>query len=155
MNPVSVRPAAPADAPRLAELRYEFRSPRGPNTESREEFIRRCAVWMRERLARQDWRCWVALRDETIIGHVWLHLIEKIPNPLVEAEWHAYITNMYVQEKARGGVGGALIDAALAWCGQKDVDYIVLWPTERSRTLYERKGFAAGDAIMSQSRRGT
>jgi GNAT superfamily N-acetyltransferase len=109
---------------------------------------------MRESLAGDNWRCWVAEREKTIVGHLWLHLIEKIPNPVDEAEWHAYITNVYVQESARGGTGGALMDAALAWCEEKDVDYIILWPTERSRTLYGRKGFAVTDAIMGQSKRG-
>ena len=149
--PAIIRPAAPADAPRLAELRYEFRAPRAPSTETRDDFLDRCTRWMRERLSSDAWRCWVALRGETIIGHVWLHLIEKIPNPVAEAEWHAYITNMYVQETARGGVGGGLMDAALAWCGAREIDYIILWPTERSRTLYQKKGFAASDAIMART----
>ena len=42
------------------------------------------------------------------------------------------------------------VDAALAWCGEQDVDYIILWPTARSRTLYGRKGFAPTDAIMAE-----
>ena len=90
----TIRAATPADARRLAELRYEFRSPRSANTESREEFLQRCTEWMREHLASGIWFCWVAVRDGTIVGHVWLNLIEKVPNPVAEAEWHGYITNM-------------------------------------------------------------
>jgi GNAT superfamily N-acetyltransferase len=147
----SIREATPSDAPRLAELRYEFRSPRAPANESRDTFVRRCSEWMRDRLSNQAWHCWVAVRGQTIVGHIWLHLIEKIPNPVAEAEWHGYITNMYVQEKERGGVGGALMDAVLSWCGTQEIDYVVLWPTERSRTLYERKGFETTDAILARS----
>jgi GNAT superfamily N-acetyltransferase len=153
MEMPAIRPAAPGDARRLAELRYEFRSPRSPNTESRDEFVARCTDWMRARLASEVWRCWVATRDGDIVGHVWLHLIEKIPNPVAETEWHGYITNMYVQEQQRGGVGGALMDAALAWCQEKDVDSVILWPTQKSRTLYSRKGFSVNDAIMSRESR--
>ena len=149
----TIRPATPADARRLAELRYEFRSPRSANTESREEFLRRCTDWMREHLGSGTWFCWVAVRDGTIVGHVWLNLIEKIPNPVAEAEWHGYITNMYVQEAARGGVGGALMDAALAFCASREVDSIILWPTQGSRTLYGRKGFTVNDTIMSRESR--
>ncbi len=108
---------------------------------------------MRTRLATEVWHCWVAVQAETIVGHVWLNLIEKIPNPVAEAEWHGYITNMYVQEKARGGVGGALMDGALTWCAARDIDYIVLWPTQQSRALYGRKGFAVSSEILAQSRR--
>ena len=149
MEPI-IRPATEADAPRLAELRYEFRAPRAPNTESREAFVNRCTEWMRRRLANDTWRCWVALNGDTVVGHVWLQLIEKIPNPIAEAEWHGYITNMYVREKERGGVGGALMDAVLAWCRTREIDYVILWPTERSRPLYARKGFAVTATIMAR-----
>jgi GNAT superfamily N-acetyltransferase len=108
---------------------------------------------MEDRLATDRWFCWVAIREERIVGHVWLSLIEKIPNPVAEAEWHGYITNVYVQETSRGGVGGALMDAALAFCARRDVDSIILWPTQRSRSLYRKKGFSASDAIMSRESR--
>src|SRR6476659_7781565 len=146
----TIRPATPADASHLAELRYEFRSPRAANTESRDEFLERCTGWMQEHLAGDRWFCWVAERDGRIVGHVWLNLIDKIPNPVAEAEWHGYITNMYVQEASRGGVGDALMDAALAFCAGREVDSVILWPTQRSRSLYGRKGFSASDAIMSR-----
>src|SRR5262245_10911082 len=149
----TTRAATPADARRLAELRYEFRSPRSPNTESREEFLSRCTEWMRLHLSSDRWFCWVAERNGDVVGHVWLNLIEKIPNPVAEAEWHGYITNLYVQEASRGGVGGALMDAALAFCARRDVDSIILWPTQRSRSLYRMKGFSAIDAIMSREAR--
>jgi len=147
----TVRPATPADATRLAELRYEFRARRAPAIESREQFVRRCSEWMAPRLAAGIWRCWVAVRGQTIVGHVWLKLIEKIPNPVAEAEWHGYVSNMYVQEKERGGVGSALLDAAVEWCSEREIDYVVLWPTDRSRTLYDRKGFSTTDEIMARS----
>jgi ribosomal protein S18 acetylase RimI-like enzyme len=150
MNATTVRPATPADARRLAELRYEFRSPRAANTESREEFLERCTGWMQDHLATDRWFCWVAVRDGSIVGHVWLNLIEKIPNPVAEAEWHGYITNLYIQEASRGGLGGALMDAALAFCARREVDSIILWPTHRSRSLYGRKGFSVNDSIMSR-----
>ena len=148
---IAVRRATAVDAPRLAELRYEFRAAEAEATESREDFLRRCSEWMGRRLSGETWRCWVAVRGETIVGHLWLALVEKLPNPVAEAEWHAYITNMYVQAPERGGVGSALLEEALDWCETQDIDYIVLWPTERSRTLYARGGFGPTEAIMARS----
>ena len=148
---ITVRLATSADKTRLAELRYEFRAGRAETTESRDDFLRRCTEWMERRLTGRTWRCWVAVRGQTIVGHLWLQLIEKIPNPIAEAEWHAYITNMYVQEAERGGVGSALLREALDWCGTQDIDYVVLWPTTRSRTLYARGGFEATDAVLARS----
>jgi GNAT superfamily N-acetyltransferase len=148
---ITVRRATSADAARLAELRYEFRAGRAETTESRDEFLHRCSEWMEPRLMGETWHCWVAVRERTIVGHLWLELIEKIPNPIAEAEWHAYITNMYVQEAERGGVGSALLREALDWCGAQDIDFIVLWPTGRSRALYARAGFTVTDAVVARS----
>jgi GNAT superfamily N-acetyltransferase len=95
------------------------------------------------------WHCWVAEENEQLIGAVWLQLVEKIPNPRAEAEQHAYLTNFYVQESARGrGLGSRLFRAVIKWCESRDVHAIILWPTERSRSLYRRHGFAVREDIM-------
>jgi len=141
---VAVRLANPGDAAELARLRYEFRAAMHSPEEDREEFIARCARWMEERLVEGSrWRCWVAEADGAIAGHLWLQLIEKIPNPAPEREVHGYITNVYVCPEARGGgTGEALVAAAMDYCATAGVDSVILWPTERSRPLYARHGFA-------------
>lgn len=139
---LTVRFATPADAPRLAALRYDFRHAHAGATEDRPGFEARTAVWMRERLAaKEPWHCWVLEDGLTIVGNLWLELVEKLPNPGPEAERHAYITNVYAEEAARGGAGRMLLDAALAWCRERGVDTVILWPSEKSRTLYQRAGF--------------
>jgi GNAT superfamily N-acetyltransferase len=147
---VNVRMAMLEDARELARIRYEFRSGVNPAVESESEFVERCAAWMAERLARDGpWRCWVAEDAGAMQGHLWLCLIEKVPNPAPELEQHAYITNVYVRPDGRGvGVGKALMEAALAFCREVRVDSVILWPTERSRTLYARHGFAAPEDMM-------
>lgn len=146
----ALRIAVPADAPELARLRYEFRSTERPATEAREAFIARATAWMRERLAPgTPWRCFVAARDEAIIGHVWITLVEKVPNPGGdEPERHAYLTNLYVRPAERGGTGSALLEAAMAWCRESRVDTVILWPSERSRSLYARYGFETSPAAL-------
>lgn len=95
------------------------------------------------------WRCWIAEREGVAIGNIWLNLIEKIPNPAPEAEYHAYITNFYVLEKARGqGVGSRLLTAVLEWCKERKVHAAILWPSDRSRPLYERHGFAVREDLL-------
>jgi GNAT superfamily N-acetyltransferase len=82
-------------------------------------------------------------------GHAWLNIIEKIPNPGPEDELHAYITNVYVEYGLRNqGVGARLLDAALDYCKASRVDSVILWPTERSRSLYERHGFTRAENVM-------
>jgi GNAT superfamily N-acetyltransferase len=117
--------------------------------ESEVDFIARCAPWMRERLSAGSWRCWVAETDGEIVGHLWLHLIEKVPNPVPELEQHAYVTNVYVRTSARSsGLGAELMEAAMGYCRGEGVDSVILWPTPRSRSLYARYGFGSPDDMM-------
>ena len=143
---------SPPDAPRLAALRLEFRAAIGSAEEEDAAFIARCTAWMEARLATgSSWRAWLAERDGEILGTVWIQLIEKMPNPIAEPEENGYLTNFYVVPRAQGmGIGTALLDAALEWCREREVHAVVLWPTKRSRPLYERHGFAAPAALMEK-----
>lgn len=145
----TIRLADASDAPALAVLRYALRSSTGVATEPETEFLRRCTAWMEDRLRSDAWYCWVAEENEQLLGAVWLQLVEKIPNPRSEAEHHAYLTNFYVDGSARGkGIGTRLLRKVIDWCQTRDVHAIILWPTERSRSLYERHGFAVRDDLM-------
>jgi GNAT superfamily N-acetyltransferase len=146
-----VRRATPEDAAALAELRWEFRAGREPAVEDHEAFIARCAVWMRHEIEGDRWRAWAAVDDSGgIVGQVWTYLIEKLPNPVAERERHAYLSNLYVKPTARGGTGTALLEAALEWAGANDVDSVVLWPSERSVTLYRRHRFTRDGRVMER-----
>jgi GNAT superfamily N-acetyltransferase len=148
----AIRLATVDDVAGLARLRYEFRSTLATATESETAFRRRCESWMASRLARRDdWMCWMAVddRDERIAGSIWLQIIEKLPNPVNEPERHGYITSFFVQEHMRGaGVGSRLLSAALEASGDCKCDSVILWPTPRSRVLYERHGFTSANGLM-------
>jgi len=155
MTVSSLRRAGVGDAPALAALRYRFRTVDYPGSgtvfEDRDAFAARCGAWMERQLAQAgSWHCWVVeLADGTLGGQLWMQAIEKIPNPTVEHELLAYVTNVYVLPELRGqGLASRLLDLALAWCRTHDVDQAILWPSPKSRALYARHGFAASDATM-------
>ena len=150
-NAPLIRPATPEDAPALARMRYAFRASLGEAVEDEATFVARCTEWMAGALSNAgSWRCLVAADGAgKIIGHVWLMLIEKIPNPVVELERHAYISNVFVRQEQRSqGLGTRLMDMAIAYCREHGVDSVILWPTSRSRSLYARHGFAVRDDLM-------
>jgi GNAT superfamily N-acetyltransferase len=147
---VRVRRAKRADAGILARLRHEFRAPLGQNVESHADFLDRCEAWMHARLGSESaWRVWIAEAEGDAVGAVWLQLVEKLPNPVAESEWHGYVSNLYVRERVRAqGVGSLLLRAALDECARADVDNVILWPTPQSRSLYARHGFEAADNML-------
>jgi GNAT superfamily N-acetyltransferase len=141
---IEIREATIDDAGALAELRWEFRSTRPERVEDHDAFVLRCAAWMRAQLTTNlHWRALVAVDGARIVGQLWMHTIEKLPNPTTERERHVYVSNVYVTPSARGGVGSRLLDAALAWAASQNVDRVILWPSDRSRSIYERRGFAS------------
>ena len=145
---IEIREASAADAATLAELRWEFRAGRDPAVEDHAAFVARCTAWMAGELTAGRWRAWVAVVDGGIVGHVWVHPIEKVPNPVGERHRHVYLSNLYVQPAARGGLGTTLLNTALAWARDNGVDRVVLWPSKRSVTLYQRQKFRRGDDVM-------
>lgn len=151
---VQIRGANPSDAPALARMRFEFRAPRAPMAEAEDAFLARCVAWMEVRLMDgSPWRVWMAETGDHLVGAVWMQLVEKLPNPGDEPEQHAYVSNLYVRADHRNlGAGSALLQAVLDECRRRDVDAVFLWPTERSRPLYERFGFTHDGAVLSLER---
>jgi GNAT superfamily N-acetyltransferase len=146
----SIEIATAQNIPELVRLRYAFRSVLSAPIESETEFSERCETWMTQRLGDGRWYCWIARNDERIIGNVWIQIVEKIPAPTGEPEEHAYLTNFFMLEESRGrGVGSKLMTQALEWCASRRVHAVFLWPTTRTRPLYERHGFRSdGDAMQ-------
>lgn len=153
-RPVEIRRAVASDASALARLRYEFRAPRAPTTESEADFVERCTGWMRARLADgSSWMAWVVVADDGIVGNVWMRHVEKLPNPGEEPEWNAYVSSFYIRETFRGrGTGSQLMQLVLDEARRLGVGAVFLWPTERSRPLYERFGFTHDGAVLSLER---
>ena len=147
---VRIRLAAPDDAALLAKLRFDLRASLHELREDEAVFVERCTRWMRERLSeRGAWRCWIAERDETVTGAVWVQLIEKIPNPIAAPECYVYLTNFYVQPEDRGqGIGSQLLAEVLSWSRSNNAELVLLWPTEQSKSLYLRHGCVVADDFM-------
>ena len=97
------------------------------------------------------WRCWLAEVAGRAVGMIWLHGIEKLPNPVGEVESHGYVSSLYVAPSSRGeGLGDRLLGACLEACLAQGVDAVILWPTPRSRSLYERHGFMVREDLLER-----
>src|SRR5213596_726499 len=155
MRRFRIRVATSADWRALAEMRYRFRAELGSPAEPKSQFVRRCTSWMKKRfrVRSSPWRCWVIDDGKQLLGHVCVHLFEKMPNPVNEPELHAYVTNFYVvPEKRDRGLGRKLLNEALSWCGAQGVDAVILWATPESKALYRRCGLATSADIFELRR---
>ena len=152
MSRATIRPGERPDVPALARLRYEFRAGHDAPIESEAEFLDRCAEWMEARVVPGgSWSCWLAEEAGRAVGTIWLQRIEKLPNPVDEAESHGYVSSLYVVPSSRdAGLGGRLLDACLRSCQAEEMDAVILWPTPQSRSLYLRHGFAVREDLMER-----
>ena len=155
MARMRIRLARSSDFHGLAEMRYRFRTETGTVTETKSRFMRRCTSWMRKRFrsGSYPWRCWVADDGKRLLGHICVQLVEKIPNPVNEPEFHAYLTNFYVVPEMRDqGLGKKMLNKALSWCRTRETDAVILWATVESRPLYRRCGLAQPTDIFELRR---
>jgi GNAT superfamily N-acetyltransferase len=103
----------------------------------------------RFRVGSSAWRCWVVDDGGQLLGHVCVHLFEKMPNPVNEREVHAYLTNFYVVPEMRSrGLGRKLLKEALSWCRAQSTDAVILWATPESKSLYRRCGLLQSDDLL-------
>jgi GNAT superfamily N-acetyltransferase len=144
-----VRRAGPGDARAMAVMRYVFRTELGEPVESEQEFVARATAWLADRLELGSWTGWLAHEQEQPVGLVLVHLVEKVPNPVVEPETLGYVSSLYVRPEYRDrGVGDVLLRTAVDFCRDHGVDTVVLWPSPRSVPLYERHGFRRRGTVM-------
>ena len=99
---IAVRLAGPGDAPVLAEMRYAFRSEMAVPTEPETRFLERVARWLANRLGGGVWTGWIACASGDPVGLVLVQLVEKVPNPVPEAEYIGYVSSLYVRPRWRG-----------------------------------------------------
>ena len=149
----TIRSATVEDADQLAGLRWEFRTEFGTTaSRSLEAFVEQMRAFAADVFTEgSSWRAWVAEDGGRLVGCVWLQLIEKVPHPN-RSRWErpiAYVTNMYVEPALRGGgLGAELLDRAVTFARERDVDGLMVWPSDRSRPFYERAGFGTHGAPL-------
>jgi ribosomal protein S18 acetylase RimI-like enzyme len=148
-----IRVARADDADELARLRWDFRVEHGtPVDRSFEEFLDEFRAFAREVLAEDSpWIAWVADEGDRLVGCLWFQLVEKVPHPS-RRRWErpiGYVTNVYVEPDMRNeGLGGRLMDEALAFARERRVAEVVVWPSARSVSFYRRAGFGPEDAPL-------
>jgi GNAT superfamily N-acetyltransferase len=147
-----VRRAVAGDASALARMRLDFKredNEGAPTPASEATFVDAAGPWLRERLENGSWLAWVAEVDGQICGQVFLHAVEKVPDPYPGSAMLGYVTNFYVTRAHRGhGLGRLLLDALRTHTRTENFDTLVVWPSERSASINKRSGFALPQELL-------
>jgi GNAT superfamily N-acetyltransferase len=143
----TIEPATLADVAALARLRFAlYEEQEGSIDESPEVYRERFEGFAERALASEDWRAWVARRDDELLAAMWLHTVHRVPVPGKRAGPIGYLTNVYVvPDQRNAGLGAAILDRVTAWCRAEGFSAVIVWPTERSRPFYARGGFTRPD----------
>ncbi len=140
-----IRPADPGDASDLARLRHALYGEHSRAQEPLDVYTARFAGFVRDALASDAWRIWVADLDGRVVGAMWLQLVERVPRPGEERGSLpiGYLTNVFVEPELRdAGLGSRILREVVAWARRRGVEEIIVWPSERSYPFYERAGFS-------------
>ncbi len=139
------------DFEQLANLRWDFRMESGEEKAamSREEFVKECVDFF-EAKANGDYHFyWVAEKNGEIISQVFVHKVDMIPRPCKIDDRFGYITNDYTKPEYRNqGIGSKLLGEVIKWARNEDLELLIVYPSERAISFYERAGFRAENDVM-------
>jgi GNAT superfamily N-acetyltransferase len=145
------RLAVEDDFPRLAQMRWDFRTEERPaegalpETEFNAAFI----DFLRQAQASGMWAFWVAEEGGLIIAQAFIERIQKVPTPWLIQREIGYVTNVFTCPAYRSqGIGAQLMEHLQEWARQQNLEMLILWPSQRAVPFYERCGFTHPFRLM-------
>ena len=144
---MTVRIATAADVDAVTALRRAWAEEESGPVEDGGAFERGFADWYAAEVGRRT--TWLATTGEEPLGMLNLVEFRRMPRPGRPRSGWGYISNLFVlAEHRNGGLGRALLDAAIDAAKQREYARLVLSPSPRAVPLYERVGFARADELM-------
>lgn len=148
---MEIRLATEKDINTLAEMRWELRTEVHPGkiTCTKDEFLDYCRQFLLRRMMDDRWVLWVAEEQDQVISQLFVQIVEKVPRPGRFQDAWGYVTNVYtLPERRNQGIGSQLLQKVVEWAKEKDLELLILWPSEQSIPFYERAGFTSTNIIM-------
>lgn len=141
-----IRRAGDGDLAAIVRLRREWTQEEAGDSKD-PNFTERLAAWFaRESSGRILWLAEVGGRP---VGMMNLAVFERMPQPGRAPSRWGYLGNAFVLAAYRSqGIGRELIEAVLGYADENGFARVVLSPSERSISFYERAGFGPANALM-------
>jgi GNAT superfamily N-acetyltransferase len=154
---VNYRMATLEDVPRLAAARWAFRRESGETpVETETAFASRFEAFARDGLGSGRWTYWIAETDDgELASQMAVCIVESVPRPTRAADQWGYLTDCYTSPAFRnGGIGGELLSRVATWAASRDLELLLVWPSDDSPRFYARAGFGRDEEIRVLRLRG-
>lgn len=141
---MQIRQANQQDAAVLAQMRWDFLTERYADNQSSNypEFAVCFSAFFNRIVTDERWFMWIAEQDGQIASHIFVQMVEQVPNLADSHRYFGWITNVYTRPEYRNqGIGSALMRHVIAWAKTQPIESLNLWHSERSVPYYERLGF--------------
>jgi GNAT superfamily N-acetyltransferase len=151
----SIRMATWDDASDLAGLRWQSRLEGGEEpVVSLDGFITSYVEFFRHGLETNTRAHFAADIGSRIVSHLTVQRVSMVPRPCkLKDEW-GYVTDNYTSPGFRNqGIGSAVLQEAITWSRDQDLELLIVWPSEEAKPHYERAGFTVENEIMERSLR--
>jgi len=149
-----IRLAALDDIDELVQMRWDFaEEEQDLGAVDFEDFQQTCRNFLAKAIQSGDWYVWVAEVEKTIVSHMYLQLIHKIPKPGKASPdpYYGYVTNVYTRPAFRSqGIGSKIHAAMEQWSKENEVEFLVVWPSSDSVQFYTRNGFSPCEEAMEK-----
>jgi ribosomal protein S18 acetylase RimI-like enzyme len=148
---LEIRRAAEDDLDQLSQMRWEARAEGGEHNQrlSAEAFKATCTCILREWMRAGSHAFWIARADDLIVAHIAVHRVDLLPRPIRLHDRFGVITENYTRPQFRNrGVGSRLLRHVVAWAREEDYELLIVYPSERARSLYARAGFMDDSEVM-------
>ncbi len=142
----TLRRASTADLETLVAHRKEmFRDMGYKEDATMESMSSRFRVWLLKQMNAGDYCAWlISAADGSVAAGTGLWLMDWPPHMIGKSARRGNILNVYTaQSFRRRGLARVLMQAALDWCRENQIDTVILHASAAGRSLYVSMGFEA------------
>jgi len=142
----TLRAASTADLDTLVAHRREmFRDMGYKEDDIMQSMTARFRVWLLDKMNAGDYLAWlVSSAEGSIAAGTGLWLMDWPPHMIGKGARRGNILNVFTaREFRRRGLARSLMQAAVDWCRDNQVDTVILHASPAGRSLYESMGFQA------------
>ncbi|MBM7662559.1 GNAT superfamily N-acetyltransferase [Bacillus mesophilus] len=139
-----IRLAEHKDIHELIKMRWDFtiEYDESKKDSSYEDFEKECYVFLEKALNGDTWFIWVAEENGTVVSHIYIELIQKVPRPGKVTNSFAYMTNVYtIPEYRNMGIGSKVLGTINKWIKDNSYEFVIVWPSEDSINYYKKNGY--------------